>query len=433
MNLKMNTLILLSLLALSLVYCQKEIQLYPKPPSKKTIFDGYINNKLDMLIVIGNTGGTEIRQIELVKSATSFVNNLFHYKSDFQIAVIVPDMTNSYHQGKFQKHPDRGPAILNSSQLAKSELISYLQKQIRQGGSFGPPAQMGLEVMRKALSPELIKKENKGFLRQHSLLTILFVNYRDDCSFKYDKQKSFLTSYMPCYLPKSISHHGESGLLEDLYPVSSYIDFLQGLRAQKHRVMVAGIIGDPNQHSVQNCVEPRESCKANDPKKTCMHSTPSLLSCGGCQDRKARAYPGFRYSQLIHSISGEGYWFSICSHDPQSSHMEQTVLNIITLINEHLYYIVLNHSVRDTSLIDVYLIDPKENKLLVPQASKQTQSCQKDIDCRAGNVCGVDRVCYDDGWVYFPATGRLQPKIKLSGKYKTMLTNTTRILVQSQE
>jgi hypothetical protein len=170
-----------------------------------------------------------------------------------------------------------------------------------------------LAAMQHALSPGV----NPGFVRDDALLGVVILADEDDCSASdprlYDPDNTAIgpitdfrchTQGIVCDNDPDPSAPGpRNGCVPDpdsvyLEDVQSYVDFLVGLKGgREERVIVAGIIGDPDRVEIGPDAQGRPSVLATCPK-------------GGL----GASEPGIRFDAFLSSF-GHGRRFSLCTDD----------------------------------------------------------------------------------------------------------------------
>jgi hypothetical protein len=178
-------------------------------------------------------------------------------------------------------------------------------------GNGGCAFEQPLEAMKVALDGSLV--DNQGFLRPGSDLLIIIVTDEDDCS----------ASDSTLYDPDATARWGsptshrcfEHGIVCDqpldspgtktgcrprddgpLYPISRYVDFLNGLENAGHRLFVTAIAGTTGEVTVESSGEELEL-------------GPSCVSTIG------EAFPALRIEALTDAFGERGLFTSVCAED----------------------------------------------------------------------------------------------------------------------
>ncbi len=203
--------------------------------------------------------------------------------------------------------------------------------------TFGCMAQLGTsgcgleqhwEAMKRALEPT--NAYNAGFLREDALLAVIFLSDEDDCSAfdpsVFDPRDPDLGDLSLRCARYGVLCEGEEiahaeGVYENcmpyhdspyLQPPDHYVEFLQSLKPSRFDVIVAGIVGDSDEFSVQTGdfgLEPAPSC----------------VSESGSEGR-----PGLRFQYFLEQFPDRNTQVSICQDD-LSNALEQ-VASLLGLV-----------------------------------------------------------------------------------------------------
>jgi hypothetical protein len=197
-------------------------------------------------------------------------------------------------------------------------------------GTMGCGFEQPLEAMRRALEPT--NTANAGFLRDNAVLAVLLLTDEDDCSASdpqlYDNTQTDIDSTLGPLTSYRCFEHGvtcdinlrtHEGTRQNcvpredpsalLHPLSSYIQFLQGLKAPQEMVVVAiagPVTPSPTGEGLNMNVELDDQ------------SRPELqYSCTTVMDG---AVPGIRIHNLVAAFNEEeellnGAYTSVCSAD----------------------------------------------------------------------------------------------------------------------
>ena len=132
------------------------------------------NNRVDILWVIDNSNSMTIHQDHLAQQYQHFVRALVETEFDFHLAVTSTDMSPSGEGGKFVGEPN----VLASTH---ADLDNKFRDRVRLGNQ-GFSVEKGLDAMAMALSDEYLQSYNRGFLRDDSMLVVIFLSDEDDKS-----------------------------------------------------------------------------------------------------------------------------------------------------------------------------------------------------------------------------------------------------------
>jgi hypothetical protein len=208
-------------------------------------------------------------------------------------------------------------------------------------GTAGCGFEQHFESMKRALSGQVL---NGDFLRPEASLAVLFVADEDDCSAddrglfdpSQDDRAAPLgeLSSFRCFefgVECAPVDGGErevgprTGCAPEegsryLAPVSSYVEFLRGLKADPDRVFVSTIAGDPGPVAVMEDPE-------RDPAELMVAPTCTICPGGaasGCETRDAlvSAAPAIRMQALVDAFGAAGHRQDICSYDPATDSLD---------------------------------------------------------------------------------------------------------------
>ena len=146
---------------------------------------------VDILWVIDTSGSMAPRQAGLASKLGQFVNNLNSTRLNYQMAVTTMDMSSAGAKGRWIAQSGT-PFVLKPS---TPNLLSLLQGHI-QAGAGGSVLERGMEAVRAGLSAPLLNGANTGFLRDSSLLVVIFLSDENDKSASFD-DVAFLDSIKP--------------------------------------------------------------------------------------------------------------------------------------------------------------------------------------------------------------------------------------------
>ncbi len=135
------------------------------------------NTQVDVLWVIDTSGSMAVRQAELAKQMPVFVDGLNATGLDYNIGVTTTDMSGNGARGRLVAQPGT-PLVLNKN---TPNLTAVLSARV-QAGETGSPIERGREAMMAALAASKPGMANAGFLRQNSLLNVIFLTDESDKS-----------------------------------------------------------------------------------------------------------------------------------------------------------------------------------------------------------------------------------------------------------
>lgn len=173
------------------------------------------NSKVDIVLMVDDSGGMSTYQSKLADQMPSMINSLNQKELDYQIAIVTSDMQMPGTGGKFLGNPK----ILTKN---TANLPTVLTNRVKQG-NFGSDNERGLESLQKALSTEA------GFLRTDAMLAVIALSNEDDHSpGSADSFKDFFDQIKP----KQQGWNGYMqgwvvnfiGLLDTTSPCSSALD-----------------------------------------------------------------------------------------------------------------------------------------------------------------------------------------------------------------
>jgi len=433
------------------------VQLFPSAPLTQVVdeIQQSGDKKVDILFIVDNSQSMEEEQAKLKDNFRAFIEALTEAKNgvkDYQIGIVTTDADAPNESGKFQAK-GKNPKILKSlsENITKDKLINYFVANVIVG-ALGSSYEKGLEAMQKALSPAMLKGHNKGFLREGAVLAVIFVADEDDCSHN-GKVKEEQLSPSVCRIPQGgKAEDGSEGQMHNLVPTSQFVKFLKGLN---RKVVVAGLIGNPEIRDSKKKLLPNEKgvcnfalnvIKDNSPRSTeCTTSnetgrcdynvTLKSYRCGGCldtKDKNASAFAGYRYHEVITAMGSESNWFPICG---DSNGFKNALLRFAGLILQTFDEVPLSKAPGAQETIIVRIVPKSGDAKELKEAPSTKIKCTKDGDCTQaktkidGSVCGPKLVCRGNGWVYFPPGAGRPARIKLSGTAKNEAKKDTKIRV----
>ncbi len=214
-------------LALTLTACGREAPTYSILADGETFSQGLesVNNKLDILWVIDNSGSMDTSQQNVATNFSSFISSFVSKGFDYQIAVTTTDAFLAKDQSSYNTFYNNNPFYFNGqSQAAKARfrssspqgnsgyeilnplnpnIIDNFRINILQGVS-GYGDERPLQSFKEALTSPL----NAGFVRPDSYLAVIIVTDEDDFSHN------------------GIGFLGGQYNHASLHTVQSYVDFL---------------------------------------------------------------------------------------------------------------------------------------------------------------------------------------------------------------
>jgi hypothetical protein len=200
---------------------------------------GNYNTEVDVLWVIDNSSSMARHQEQLAQKVPEFLNSLAKTGLDFRIAVTTTDMGNGGARGRFLTIPSNTPAVLTAQ---TPNLASVLGERFRLGQG-GSSLERGREAMKASLSEPLTSGYNSGFLREQSLLVVIFLTNEGDSSPNED-YASFLNQLkppLPSGEPSWVAHF--IGVLpnDSSCPSSEWNDISPGLEYMQLADLSGGI------------------------------------------------------------------------------------------------------------------------------------------------------------------------------------------------
>ncbi len=163
--------ILLTFILLFVVGCTDSAFLLA-PGSQGLNYVPLFNSKVDILVVVDNSGSMDKHQEYLASSANDFVKRLKDLEFDFQIGVTSTDLSMNGHKGKLIGNP----TFLNSK---SANIGNSLRDRILIGVN-GSSVEEGLSGARMALSEPNLSETNSGFLRSDAFLLLVVLSNEND-------------------------------------------------------------------------------------------------------------------------------------------------------------------------------------------------------------------------------------------------------------
>jgi hypothetical protein len=214
-----------------------------------------------------------------------------------------------------REHPDDGTDVEDPPIWDDFGCIATL-------GTGGCGFEQQLEASYVALTVQTgAGRPNEGFLREDSLLAIIYVTDEDDCSTGNPEmfnmtRDDFGSLNVRCVLNP-----------DELYPIARYHDAFLDLRGgNRNRIVVAAITGVP----VDGSWLPGDSLDALRELQQINPSNPNEI-LKSCETPMGPAYHPVRIAELVYSFGGNGVLASIC-RDDWSAAMETIASKIQDLL-----------------------------------------------------------------------------------------------------
>jgi hypothetical protein len=327
-----------------------------------------ITRELDVLFVVDDSGSMRQEQAALASGFDRFTERLQDAEGrlpGLHIGVASSNVGTGPEGGGGEqcagqgddgvlRVPEACPVLTDGSRFIRDVAGSSDGREVNYSGTlaeqFGCMAHLGtagcgfeqhFESMKRALSGQEL---NGDFLRPEASLAVLFVADEDDCSANdrslfdptqddRDMPLGELSSFR-CFefgVECAPVDGGERqvGPRTDCVPeegsrylasVSSYVEFLRGLKADPDRVFVSSITGDPGPVAVMEDPE-------RDPTELMVAPTCTICPGGaasGCAtpDALVSAAPAIRMQALVDAFGAAGHRQDICSYDPATDSLD---------------------------------------------------------------------------------------------------------------
>jgi hypothetical protein len=141
--------------------------------------------KVDILLVVDNSGSMASYQEQLGSSFNAFITYFVGANVDYHIAITTTDIdlaTQAPYTGcPHPTPPARGAFVGEIIDNDTPDPESVFQDEVNVG-TCGSPVECGLEGARLALSEDMLADDNRGFLRDDADLSIIFVSDEEDSS-----------------------------------------------------------------------------------------------------------------------------------------------------------------------------------------------------------------------------------------------------------
>tara|TARA_Y100000780_G_scaffold85134_1_gene77116 strand:+ start:1593 stop:2585 length:993 start_codon:yes stop_codon:yes gene_type:complete len=153
------------------------------------------NNKVDILWVIDTSPSMTDDRKKLSKEIEFMFQQMDGKKLDYRMAAVTMDMgsrsADQYSGGRFVGSSTK---VISNSTANKVDAFNSMLNGYETSYQYAD----GLDALKKALSPERLGKENQGFFRDDSLLSVIFVSDgRDWSSATPEDTISFLDTLKP--------------------------------------------------------------------------------------------------------------------------------------------------------------------------------------------------------------------------------------------
>ncbi len=136
------------------------------------IYNPLFNSKVDVLMIVDNSGSMEQHQNYLASSTQDFAKRLVDLGFDFHLGVTSTDTSANGHKGKLIGST---PFLVTSS----GDLETKLRSRILIGAS-GSNVEEGLKAAKLASSEPNISETNAGFFRPDAFLALIVLSNEDD-------------------------------------------------------------------------------------------------------------------------------------------------------------------------------------------------------------------------------------------------------------
>jgi hypothetical protein len=175
-----------------------------------------INDKIDILFVVDNSGSMTEEQNNLAESFSDFIEGFSQRKLDFHIGVVSTDVTNntqywaatgSHSNGPYKNFANKGPGsllgyktlgVINPRIITSDtpNLIDVFKENVTLGVN-GSGAEAGIYSVLFAFAEIMIGEGgwNEGFLRSEALLSVIFLSDEDESRGRGTGSANYLRSY----------------------------------------------------------------------------------------------------------------------------------------------------------------------------------------------------------------------------------------------
>jgi hypothetical protein len=158
-----------------------------------------IDDKIDILFVVDNSGSMAEEQSNLASSFSTFINAFADKKLNFHVGVVSTDTTNNtsywaatgaynYSGSPYKNFPNAGPGSLlartGNDRFLTPDSVDYIE-QFRENvklGINGSGAETGVLSATKALSSDFLDagQWNEGFVRPEAFLSVIYLSDEDE-------------------------------------------------------------------------------------------------------------------------------------------------------------------------------------------------------------------------------------------------------------
>lgn len=172
-----------------------------------------LNDKIDILFVVDNSGSMAQEQQNLADSFETFIDKFSSKNLNFQVGVISTDVfanadywaaTGAYAvSSPYKNMPNNGPGSLLSKQgndrIIRPTSINFIE-QFKENvllGTTGSGIEAGILSMIKAFDPAMLAAGgwNEGFIRNEAFLAVIFVSDEGESRAKSPAASSYLRGY----------------------------------------------------------------------------------------------------------------------------------------------------------------------------------------------------------------------------------------------
>lgn len=300
-------------------------------------------DNLDLLFVVDNSSDMDQRQLELTTSFNhliSAVTGVDGELPDLHVGVISTDLGAAQYasaetscsaagdRAEMRAEPlHPGCDTVDGNYLLRLKAGGEVVENYRQPladsfdciarlGSSGCDYEQPLEAMRRALDGSI--PGNLGFIRESSVLGVIFLTDEDDCSARVpelfdpnnpdlpngnDPEWRCFTSGVTCTGVDDVFPPGWQMGCEArpdspyVANVDDYVAFLRQLKPDPNHLVVSGIIGDPNLVNVEVEIDDRQSLAP------------------ACTDGGSAIYPGVRLSHFFDGFGPNSQYEALCRGD----------------------------------------------------------------------------------------------------------------------
>jgi len=302
---------------------------------------------VDFLVVMDNSLSMEDEQANLAENFPDLIRDLLdppvdpetgypiHLPlQDMHIGVISTDMgTGGYSVGTCSDPIDGDDGVLQHEPpyavagcgdplptfLEYAYMSPHTEEAERMAHEFGCLARLGtdgcgFEQHLKAMARSFEHMEggpNAGFLREDSLLAVLFVTDEEDCSVVEGGEGIFDytdTAYghlsLRCFLHPDM-----------IEPVETYIDILRSIKDDPDRLVVSFIVGVPQTEMCEGTGDAIPECLDHPDMIERVDPTALTQLVPACTTTTGAAFPGRRFVEISQALGDNAMVHSICNDD----------------------------------------------------------------------------------------------------------------------